>query len=170
MARFRQSLRPINRVKHVFNFQQALPKGTQLPINFITSDDSPVLAQPAEVETASVCHAFYCTVEIVSKETSTTATPNIYLSWVKNPGNNLTFLDGNLTGTDDNKRYVFHQEMVMFNPTAGGVSRNLFKGVIKIPKSYKRNGPNDKTQLLMFIPSTGVDVNICGQFHYKEFR
>ncbi len=169
VARF-NNLRPVNRIKHVVDIQQALPKGTQLQVNIVNSTDTPTLAVTTSCETGSKVNGFYATVECVASETSTTATPNLYIFFAKSPGGNLSFPDGNAVGSHDNKRYIFHQEMLMLNPVDGGNPRNIFKGVIAIPKVYRRNGPNDLTRMYMFIPATGVDVNICAQFHYKEFR
>ncbi len=168
MARY--SIRPVHRIKHVVDIQQALPVNTLIPVNIVVANDNPVLGSSTQVETGSLVNSFFITVEVVASETSTTATPNIYVYWNKNPGGNLTMPNGNAVGTDDNKKYVIHQEMEMINPLDGGNPRNLFKGVIKIPKHLRRFGPNDKLQMHMFIPSTGVAVNICAQAHYKEFR
>ncbi len=170
VARYRQSMRPVNRIKHVFDVQQAVPVNTLLPVDFVLSADAPALANTNECLTGSTVNAFYCTVEIVASETSTTATPNFYLYFAKSPGNNLVFPNGNVVGSNDNKKYVYHQEMVMLRALDGGNPRNIFKGVIRIPKAYRRNGPNDTHKMFMFIPSTGVAVNLCAQFHYKEFR
>ncbi len=170
VARFNRGLRPINRIKHVVDSQTALPVNTQLNVGIALANDAPVIGSPAQCITGSMVNSFFASVECVASESSTTATANIYIMFVKNPGDNLTFPNANAVGSDDNKRFVFHQEMNMINPTDGGNPRNLFKGVIKVPKHLRRMGPSDKIQMLMFIPSTGVAVNICSQFHYKEFR
>ncbi len=163
-------LRPINRIKHVVDLQQALPKSTQLPFDIVKAKDAPVITGESEVQTGATVHAIYANVQCVASETSTTATANTYLIFAKNPGNSLSFQDGNSIGDDVNKKFVIHQEMNMINPLDGGNPRVLFNGVIKLPKRYQRFGPDDKLIMYMFIPSTGVDINICGQFHYKEFR
>ncbi len=152
--------------------QQALPVNALLQIQVARAVDAPSLANPEEVITGSVINGFYATVETVSTETGAGKITNLYAYWAKNPGGNLTFPNGNAVGASDNKKYVFHQEMVMVqaNSTANGVPRNVFKGVIAIPKHMRRMGPNDKIELYYFIPSTGVAVNICAQHHYKEFR
>ncbi len=173
MARYRGlNLRPVNRIKHVVDIQQALPINVLLNIVVIESEDDPILANNQEVMTGSRVSGFFATVEVVASETSTTATPNLYLYWAKIPGNSFAgqMPNGNAVGVSDLKKYVIHQEMVMINPLDGGNPRNVFKGVIKIPKGYQRNGPNDRLYMFMFIPSTGVAVNLCAQFHYKEFR
>ncbi len=169
----RLSLRPIHRIKHVVDIQQALPVNTLLPITIISAKDAPVLANTSEVETGSKVNGFYATVEVVGSETASGKTPNLYIYFAKNPGGNLTFPNGNVVGTNDNKRFVIHQEMVMLQGSSGGgtgVPRNVFKGVIVIPKGMRRLGPNDLWQMYMFTPSTGITLNICAQFHYKEFR
>ncbi len=170
VPRFRSNLRPINRIKHVVDFQTAVPVNVQITQAIISAKDAPVLASPAQVVTGSKVNGFFCTVEAVASESSTTATPNLYLIFYKNPGGNLTFPNGNAVGSDDNKKFVIHQEMVMINAVDGGSPRNIFKGVIKIPRHLQRMGPNDKVEAQLFIPSTGVAINACSQYHYKEFR
>ncbi len=86
----------------------------------------------------------------------------------KNPGNNIVFSNPNAIGSDDNKRYVIHQEMVMLQKAVNGNPRTIFNGVIAIPKGYRRNGPNDRLNLIIFTP--GVNADFCFQAHYKEFR
>ncbi len=174
MARYRRgmNMRPINRIKHVVDTQQALPVNVLLNFKILQTKDAPALANQAEVITGSRVSSFFCTVEVVASETSTTATPNLYIYFAKLPGTVFTgsMPNGNAVGTSDLKKFVIHQEMVMINPLDGGNPRNVFKGVIRVPKGYQRNGPDDSLALFMFIPSTGVAVNICAQFHYKEFR
>ncbi len=165
-------LRPINRIKHVVDIQQALPVNTLLPIVIVNSQETPVRANTEECLVGSTVGSFFATVECVASETSTTATANIYIYFAKIPGNQFAgaMPNGNVVGISDLKKYVIHQEMVMINPSDGGNPRNIFKGVVKIPRGYARNGPDDRINMFMFIPSTGVAVNICAQFHYKEFR
>ncbi len=142
----------------------------QVANNIINTVDDPEIANTNEVITGSRVNGLFLTVEAVASETSTTATPNLYMAVWKNPGNNLTFPNANAVGASDNKKFVIHQEMVMINPVDGGNPRNVFKGVIKIPKHLARFGPNDRLDVGLFIPSTGVAVNACMQSHYKEFR
>ncbi len=172
MARYRRALalRPVTRIKHVVDSQDAVPLNTQVTKTIANAVDAPVLANANQVETGSVIRSFFISVEIVASADSTTATPNFYLIFFKDPGNNLTFPNGNVVGSDDNKKYVFHQEMVMFTSVDGGNPRNVFKGVLKVPKHMQRMVPNDRISFQYFIPSTGVTVNACSQVHYKELR
>ncbi len=170
VARFRASMRPINRVKHVIDYQTAVPVNVQIEQILALVVNNPALANVTECDVGSTINSIFFTTECVASETSTTATPNLYLMVVKNPGGNLVFPNGNAVGANDNKRFVIHQEMIMLNPTDGGNPRNIFKGVVKIPKGYRRMAPNDKISVILFIPSTGVAVNACTQAHYKEFQ
>ncbi len=165
------SLRPVHRIKHVRDFQTAVPVNTPIVQIIAHAKDAPVIANTQEVETGAKINGFFITVEVVASETSTTATPNFYFIIYKNPGNNLGgWPNGNAVGSSDLKRFVFHQEMVMINALDGGSPRNLFKGVVAIPKGARRMGPDDTWNIQLFTPSTGVAVNACGQIHYKEFR
>ncbi len=170
MARFRPALHPVNRRKHVVDFQTLVPLNTQITQTVAVVVDNPALANVAQCNVGSKIHGIFCSIEAVSAEDSTTATPNMYMMLYKDPGGNLTMPNANSVGANDNKRYVLHQEMVMLNSSDGGSPRSVFKGVIKIPKGMSRMGPADAIKVQLFIPSTGVTVNSCAQYHYKEFQ
>ncbi len=152
--------------------QTAVPVNTVLPATIAKSVDQVNLASVTECAIGSKINAFYITTEIVATEAGAGKTPNFYWYLWKNPANNLTAPTPNAVGSDPNKRYVIHQEMVMFQANAldDGVPRNVFKGVIVVPKGMRRMGPEDEWEIVVFIPSTGVAVNSCSQTHYKEFR
>ncbi len=135
--------------------------------------DAPTLANTIEVETGSTVNNIFVSIEAVATESNTGKTPNFYIYFYKNPGSNIgSFPNGNVVGSNDNKRFIFHQEMVMIQGSAGddGVPRNVFKGVIKIPKIYRRNAPGDQIGIAYFVPATGIALVVCAQAHYKEFR
>ncbi len=166
MARFNRALRPINRIKHVKDEQGGMVAGTTVTVVIAEAKDAPVLANTAEVQTGSTINGFFAAVEVVA--TSSAALSNVYAIFYKNPGNNLTMPAGNVVGSNDNKKYVFHQEMVMLQEQTGSNPRTLFKGVLKVPKHMRRMGPGDLIGLKMLAP--GNAMNYCTQFHYKEFR
>ncbi len=161
-----QSLRPINRIKHVVDSQQAGTAGANVTVTLIKSVDTPVLANTNECVTGSKVNGIYLDVEAYG--TSAGALSNLYLYIWKNPGGNLTRPGANSIGASDNKRYVIHQEMVMFQKVAGSNPRTVFKGVIAIPRGYRRNGPEDILELVLLAP--GISFEVCVQAHYKEFR
>ncbi len=170
VARYRSSIHPVNRIKHVVDLQTAVPVNVKIENPIANAVDAPTLGVTTQVETGSTVNGVFLTIEAVASETSATATANLYFIVFKNPANNLTMPNGNAVGSDDNKKYVIHQEMVMINPLDGGSPRNVFKGVIVIPRHMRRMAPNDRITVQLFIPSTGVAANVCWQAHYKEFR
>ncbi len=164
--RMSMSLRPVHRIKHVVDTQGGLSLGATVNIDLIDTKDAPVLANTDEVETGSKVNGIFLSVEV--NATSSAALPNVYMIVYKNPGGNLATPLPNTIGSNDNKRFVIHQEMVMLQGQTGSNPRTLFKGVIVIPRGYKRNGPNDR--LILVLQSPGVNIQFCVQCHYKEFR
>ncbi len=169
VPRFRSrsnSLRPINRIKHVFDQQIGIALGVQQQINLATAVDDPVTTDQDEVATGSTINGIYLHVEYYA--TTAGALANCYMAVAKSPANDIVFPNVNQVGTSDVKRFVIHQEMVMLEKKINGNPRTLFNGVIVIPKGYRRMAPNDVLKLLLFSP--GLNVDVCLQAHYKEFR
>ncbi len=166
--KFGNSLRPVNRIKHVVDIQNALTATTGRTEVIADTVDSPLSTNPTEVQTASTINAIYLTAEVTRVGTTSDVLANFYMTVAKNPGNNLTMPEANAVGPSDNKKYVIHQEMVMLQGTNAGNPRTVFKGVIVLPKGYRRNGVDDRLQLRFFSP--GVAVNYCFEAIYKEFR
>ncbi len=162
----RNSLRPINRIKHVVDVQLGLVLNTQSNQTLILSKDAPVLANTSEVQTGSTVNAIYLKVEAYA--TTAGALANLYMIITKNPGAEVVIPQPNLVGASDAKRFVIHQEMVMLEQSVNGNPRTVFNGVVVLPRGYRRFGPNDVLQLSLFAP--GVNTSICFQCHYKEFR
>ncbi len=160
------ALRPVNRIKHVFDKQGALVAGTTDFTAIIKADENPTLASPEEVQNGSSINGVFLSVEIVA--TSSAVLPNAYLIVYKNPGGNLAAIAPNTVGSNDNKRFVIHQEMIMLQKQSGSNPRSLFKGVIVIPRGYKRFAINDT--LLVALLTPGITADFCMQAHYKEFR
>ncbi len=162
----RNRLRPVNSLKHVIDIQGGLVAGSRQNFNLVQTVDAPILANVAECETASVVNSVYLKVECYA--TSTGALANCYMIIMKNGGGNLATPNGNAVGVSDNKKFVIHQEMVMLEKNTTGLPRILFKGVIRIPRGYRRNGTNDLLQISMFSP--GITVDFCIECIYKELR
>ncbi len=167
-SRRSNATRPIHRIKHVVDSQFGLAIATDVTTVLINSVDAPVLANTGEVETGSTVNGIFLNVEVVSTS-ETGVLPNVYFMIFKNPGGNLTFPAPNAVGSNDNKKYVFHQEMAMLDSeSTTHVPRVLFKGVIVIPRGYRRMAIND--QIAIRVRSQGTTANACIQAHYKEFR
>ncbi len=171
MARYRRAmaLRPVQRLKHVTDQSATLASATNLPLSVIIAKDSPVLATEEEVQTGSTVNGIFLKVVVASNEAQVTgAIPNFYMIVFKNPGNNLTVPTPNAVGANDDKRFVIHQEMVMIQNVVSSNPTTVFNGVIKIPRGYKRFGPNDRLQVSFLCPA--INVSVCLQAIYKEFR
>ncbi len=136
--------------------------------NIAVTTDTPTLAGTSQVETGSKINGFFIICEVSRTGTTSDVLPNVYFMLSKNPGGNITPPAPNAVGASDNKRYTIHQEMVMLQGFNAGNPRTLFKGVIAIPRGYRRNAPNDSWQVS--IQSPGVNISACLQVHYKEFR
>ncbi len=160
------ALRPIHRIKHVVDSQFGMGINSINTIPLITTVDNPILANSAEVETGAKVNGIYLRVEAYM--TSGAGLANFYIAIFKNPGNNLPSPGPNVIGTNDNKRFIIHQEMVMLQKVVNGNPRTIFNGVVVIPKGYRRFAPDDRLLLLLIAPGVGTDV--CLQCHYKEFR
>ncbi len=143
--------------------------GTQTVVNVVDALDAPVLANVDEVETGSRVNALFLNVQVAASGTAALA--NVYMMIYKNPGNNIAVgqvPNANVVGSSDFKKQVFHQEMIMTEKNTTAISRTLFKGVIMIPRVYKRQAINDKIIIALFTP--GVNFDYCFQCIYKEYR
>ncbi len=169
MARFSQSLRPVNRIKHVVDSEGGTVAGVVSAIDLIITVNSTVTTGANQCVVGSKVNGIYLRIEVL--HSSGAGRSNMYMALVKNAGNALAGNRPvpNAVGISSLKKYVIHQEMIMMNgDAANGQPRVLFNGVIKIPKGYIRNGPDDRLQLLLFTPTVLSDW--CVQCHYKEFR
>ncbi len=172
MPRYRSmALRPVHRIKHVVDAEGTVSDTPNVVVDLISTVDAPVLSGTNQCETGSKVNGIYLKVEIIA--ISGTGRPNFYLLVRKNPSSLLGIgtIDPKLVGLSDDKKFVIHQEMLMGSgDVANGLPRVAFNGVIKIPKGYIRNGPNDKLQLVMRAGNATIQFDWCMQCHYKEFR
>ncbi len=166
----RMALRPINRIKHVRDESATVAQAVAGTFTVALATDTPALADTANVETGSKINGFYIRFEVASNEAiDLGAIPNFYFLLFKNVGGNITAPAANAVGSNDNKRFVIHQEMTMIeNKGQGSNPRTVFNGVIVVPKGMRRMGPNDVWQLKTLCPALATAQ--CVQIHYKEFR
>jgi len=169
-------LRPVNRIKHVIDVNGGVTgAGASISdvLNTVDSPDNTTLSN--QVETSSLVKAIYLRVEVIQGQVVAGGVNNIYLVVFKNPNGNLGVPVVDAVGISDKRKFVIHQEMVMTGnnlSTAAPVPRILFKGVIKIPQPYQRNGINDKLQVIIGH-RTGEATqksDFCLQCIYQEFR
>ncbi len=165
MSRFTR-LRPVQSLKHIVDKQGGLLVNTTVFENLVEAKDAPTLANVSEVQTGATVSALFLNVQVAASSTSALA--NVYLAVYKNPGGNLAALDPQSTGDSDDKRFIIHQEMIMTEKNTTAIPRTLYKGVLVIPRGYKRMGYNDR--LIVALKSPGVTMDYCVQCIYKEFR
>ncbi len=170
-------IRPVKSLKHIVDTQGALIAAAQSVTDVINVVPSPVIATTNEVAEGSTVHAIYLRVEIASV-VAAGGVDNNYMIVYKNPGNNVappSNLDS--VGVSDNKRFVMHQEMMMTgqngsNPGAANIPRTLFKGVVRLPRNYRRMGYDDKLQVVLQHRNGEATqrTDFCIECIYKEFR
>ncbi len=165
MPSFRQ-LHPVHSTKHIVDKQGALAVDTLVAETIVKAVDAPVKTSVTEVETSSTVSAMFLNIQVAA--TSTASVANVYMYVIKSPGNNLNMVDANKVGTSDIKKFVIHQEMTMTEKNTTAIPRTLFKGVIKIPRGYKRFGADDQLKIVLYSP--GVTYEYCIQSIYKELR
>ncbi len=166
LARFNPRIRPVQSLKHIVDQQGGLVAGTKQEIDLITAKDVVTLADTESVQTGSTISAIYLNVQCSAS--NAVALANVYMTVMKNPGGNLSTSNGNTVGAQDTKKYVIHQDMSMLSGSTDPFPTIVFRGVIRIPRGYKRFGFNDKLQLILYSP--GITVDFCVQCIYKEFR
>ncbi len=140
--------------------------GTQTDVILIDTKDAPTISATTECETGSKVNGIFLSVECYASTAGALA--NAYMMVYKRPASAITIPNANVVGGSNLKKYVIHQEMVMLERSVNGNPRTLFKGVVAIPKGYIRNGPSDQLRVALFSP--GVNLDLCLQCHYKEFR
>ncbi len=176
MARFMSramAVRPVTSIKHVIDTNGALSAGGQSITDVIASVDNPLKTTSNQCATTSVVKSIYLRVEVIGKD-SAGGVDNVYMYVFKNPANDLGNPAVDAIGVSDKRKFVIHQEMMMldFKGTTSGFPRTLFKGVIKIPRHYQRNGVDDRLQVVLgHRPGEGTQLTeFCLQCIYKEFR
>ncbi len=168
---FRQRYRnqPGATFKHVVDSQLGIV-GAAAPtiVNLVKAEDNPVgAANPEQVNIGSHVNGIFLNVQVAA--TGTAALANIYFFVAGNPGGlvpNASYPNGNVVGTSDLRKMVFHQEMIMTEKNTTAISRTMFRGVIGIPKKFRRLGIRDKIIISFFTP--GVNFDVCFQAIYIE--
>ncbi len=106
------SLRPVNRIKHVVDEQGGMVAGTSVDTIIADTTDTPTLASTVSVQTGCTINGIYLKVE--ANAITSAGLANFYLMVFKNPGNNISMPQPNVVGASDAKRFIIHQEMIMF--------------------------------------------------------
>ncbi len=178
MPRFQRSLHPVISTKNVVDTSGVLAAGTDTVMDVLAvAVDAPTLAAPDSVERGSTINGLYLSIFFIT-EGGEVANEVPLVDWyiLKNPGNNFasTFDATNLptpgaTGSHDNKRFIFHEEKGL----AGGGDASLagvpmvFKGVLAIPKGYRKFNANDR---LTLAARANFATKFCVKAVYKWYH
>ncbi len=177
MARFNR-LHPVISTKNVSENSGVIAATTNTVISTpVNTVDSATLAVTNSVERGSTVNSVFLSVFFISED-GEIANEVPLVDWyiIKNPGANfgVVFDATNLPtpgaqGSHDNKRFIFHTEKGL---TGGGdVSLAgvpmVFKGVLRLPKSYRKMNANDTVQIAV---RTNFATKFCIQTIYKWFH
>ncbi len=171
------SLRPINSKKHIVGFNGILGAVTNTVIENIIDDvDTYTLADANGVPTGSRVNGFYHSSYFISEGgEATSEVPLVDWYIIHSPGGafGTTFDADNLptpgaTGVHKNKRFIIHEERGLTgggNASLAGVPM-VFKGVIGIPKKWRRVGDGDN---LVLCARCTFATKVCTKSVYKHF-
>lgn len=170
-------LRPVNSLKHIVETNGSVSAAGQSVTDVIQTVSAPTTGTTNECHVGSSVHAIYLRVEVIGV-VAAGGVDNIYLGVFKNPSNDLAIPNLDSVGASDRRRFMIHQEMLMTTPQAtsgaggdNGFPRTMFKGVISIPRGFKRNGVSDKLQVVLQHRSGEATqtTRFCIECIYKEF-
>jgi len=165
-------LPPVNSIKHVVDTNGAISGATVSTTDIATVVNDPDYTTATnQVKTGSRIAAFFLSVQVVLS-TPAGGINNLYMAVLKNPSNQLSVIRPDLIGTEQERKFVIHQEMLMLgNGVDQGsfISKMMFKGVIGLGR-YKRQGIKDKIQVLLSHRTGEVTqiTDFCIQAIYKE--
>ncbi len=162
---FSKGLHPVNSNKNVFEF--AASTGTTVQVaELVLTKDSPVNTAANEVRRGCTVNSVWLSFDCCGlAATGVRQVTALYL--VKDPGANLTLPTPLAVGTSNEKKFVLKQWKYMTMRNQDGNPPYHWEGWIKIPRSYKRMGADDKLTLV-FVTDTSVG-HITGQSIYKWY-
>ncbi len=167
-------LRPVNSIKNISEVSSIIAATTDtIALTVSKSVDAPAVSNSNEVSNGSTINSIYLSVYVIA-EGGEVANEVPLVDWYiwKNNGNQATGSEiptPGATGTDELKRYILHQEKGL----AGGGDASLagvpmiFKGVIKLPRTFRRQAINDRIQVMV---RTTFASKICIQAIYKWYK
>jgi len=147
---------------------QAVATGANTTSQITQVVDSPLTANQTNISKGSKVFRVwlelsYTLTAVVVDGTSTAM--DIYM-W-KNPGNNLTAPNPGTQGSSNEKKFIFKTWKGLVGARSQGVGPYFWKGWIKIPKTYQRQGVDDRMEIIS--RATGVAGVICIQAIYKYY-
>ncbi len=156
---------PVNSIKNEVTEVQAVVASTNLVIIISNAVSNPEIANNADVQNGSTIKAIW--LEMWYYGLSAGNTNDIIDFYVmKNPGNNLTPPNPGTVGTSNEKKFVFKSWKGLAGNKSLGGQAYTWRGWIKIPKIYQRQGTADRFIIVARSPTTG---NFCKTNIYKWY-
>ncbi len=177
MVRFRRNLHPVVSTKNVTDASGILAAGTNTIIaTLVVSEEAPTLAATNSVARGSTVNGLFLEIFFIT-EGGEIANEVPLVDWYifKNNGNNFSVFSGaglptpGATGSNDNKRFVFHEEKGL----SGGGDASLsgvpmvFKGVIALPRGYRKMNANDR---VIIAARANFATKFCVKSVYRWFH
>ncbi len=160
----------VSSVKHIVDTQGGLVADTKVNVDLAQGTDTPTTAAANSIAIGSKVFGIFLNIQVVGLAAGGVLN-NVYMLIYKNPGTNVSAADipkGNVTGASDFKRQIFHTEMLMLGSTDSDIPQALFKGVIRVPRTFQTIRINDKITVQLYAP--GATVNFCLQAIYKSYK
>ncbi len=116
---------------------------TQTQVEIAKAFDSPVTANPTEVQRGCIIKAFYLTLDVCGLGgTGVLNIADFYI--IKNPDGNLTEPPAGAVGQTNEKKFIFKTWRAMIMRNQDGNVPYHWEGWIKVPKRYQRMGTDDE--------------------------
>ncbi len=163
-------MRPVKSLKHVIDVQGGTVADTKNNIDLVQGVADLTVQGTTQVSSGSKVFGLFLNIQ--AYVVSGAALNNMYFIIYKNPGANVSAADipkANVVGASDFRRQVFHQEMLMLGDIDNIIPVTLFKGVIKVPRTFQTIRENDKITIQLFTPA-GITTFFCIQCIYKSFE
>ncbi len=157
----------INSRKNIVQAVVAQAAGNQTTHLLAEEVDSATLAAPASVTVGAKINTVYIEAWFYGAAVDNVNSP---IGWglFKSPGTNLVAPTLSVSGSDDNKKWIFAQGKGLVGNQAAGQPGYLVRGWFSLPKKMRRWG-HDDALFLVIENNTANILNICWLAIYKWY-
>ncbi len=162
-------LQPINRTKHVVDFQGGLTSvaGVAPVATVVDTPTDPF--KPGDIVLGSTVNAFFISYFIIGDTGAPLSGPLDWYLAIARAGQdpNTDFPDPGLTGVSNVRNQIIHEEKGLSG--SGDGTPMVFKGVIVVPKIYRRSRSGDQWFIKSKSNSTDTPT-FCQKIIFNEFK
>ncbi len=171
LLKHRRMVPPINSVKHYVHRTNVTLASAAIQNNLVaTSVVAPATGSAADVREGSVIKAIFVEIWLLGGTTSADTTTQFLIAVEKVPTSAILMTHAqslNLGAYPNKKNILYTTQGVLTGELNGPQAVPIIRGWIMIPKGKQRMGLGDR--LVVNIANTGVSLQICGIFTYKEY-